>query len=108
MLQFFLIFLIKSDNKQFNKCQENGIFIIKNIDLLNETIQKGYFNQISFYGEINDKVENPILEIQIINDRLPEIRFRDKLCRKGVLICPASFSQIVYGTQFAINQNLET
>ena len=104
--QIYLTFQIKAN---YEKCpnQKSQHFIIKKFDLTHPGNARGVMLSISIIAELNHKVQAPYIEGQIINDRIPVLRFHDPLCRPGVLVCPASFSQLVYGNQIAIPSTLE-
>ena len=106
---FFLHVLSKVQTEDFviktyNSCpgQQQQYFSIKKIQLFHPFHSRGIAAQLTLVAELNQKVQEPYLEIQLTNQRIPLIRKRDNLCRPGILICPASFSQLIYGCSIPI------
>jgi len=109
MLFYLFTYFSISARVQYEKCpdQKNQHFIIKKFDVNHPGGSRGVTLSISIVAELNHKVQAPYIEGQIISDRIPVLRFHDTLCKPGVLICPASFSQLVYGNQIPIPSTIE-
>ena len=82
--------------------QEVQYFSIKKFQVYHPFFSHGLPMTITLVAELSQKVQEPYLEIQLLNHRIPLIRKKDLLCRPGILICPASFSQLVYGATVPI------
>jgi hypothetical protein len=110
MLFVFLLTFAKSYNpddfniKTYTACPDQNVqfFAIKKFNVYHPLNSRGLALQITLVAELSQKVQEPYLEIQILNQRIPLIRKKDILCRPGILICPASFSQLVYGVSVPI------
>lgn len=116
MIFFLLCFFISSGETrrenyyQWKMCakQHEQYFKIKKLEVAQPMDTKGVLIQIHLIAELNHKVQDPHLEIQLVKDRIPYLRYLDSLCKPGVLICPASFSQMVFGKQFPIPSTTPT
>lgn len=93
--------------KPVNFCQcpgqEHQYFSLKKFEIFHPKDTRGIPLVIRAIAELNHKVEDPKLEIQLVKGRIPYFRKIDDLCQPGILICPASFSQLVYGIQITIS-----
>ena len=88
----------------YTACKDQNVqfFAIKKFSAYHPFNTRGISIQITLVAELSQKVQEPYLEIQLANERIPLIRKKDLLCRPGILICPASFSQLVYGANIPI------
>lgn len=95
-------------NTKYKQCpkQNKQYFTMKKFEVQHPGDARGISIIIRIVAELNHKVEEPYLEVQIANGRIPFVRILDPLCRPGVLICPASFSQVVYGVQIPLSQTI--
>ncbi|EAY05636.1 hypothetical protein TVAG_216120 [Trichomonas vaginalis G3] len=99
MMFLFLIGTAKAfGTSEFRQCpgQAKQYFQIKKFDVSTAIETRGMTFVLHLIAELNHKVQEPYLEIQLANGRIPYTRKIDQLCRPGILICPASFSQVVY------------
>lgn len=103
---WFLISLIcgAKPKTKYSTCpqQMKQYFSIKKFEVFHPADTRGVNIQLQIVAELNHKVEEPYVEIQVTSGRIPFLRLLDPLCRPGILICPASFSQLVYGAQIPI------
>ncbi|EAY07120.1 hypothetical protein TVAG_342840 [Trichomonas vaginalis G3] len=110
----FLLFLTAAEGgeqfvkTQYKQCpgQTKQYFQIKKFEIYHPLDTRGMNLVIQLIAELNHKVQEPYLEVQLINSRIPFQRLLDPLCRPGILICPASFSQVVYGVQIPVPPTL--
>ena len=82
--------------------QRHQYFAIKKFQVYHPLSMRGTALQVTLIAELSQKVQEPFIEIQFANQRIPLLRKKDTLCRPGILICPASFSQLVYGAVLPI------
>ena len=86
--------------------QKHQYFAIKKFQVFHPLSMRGTALQVTLIAELSQKVQEPYIEIQFLNQRIPLLRKKDRLCRPGILICPASFSQLVYGVVLPVPSDI--
>lgn len=104
MLSLLIAAAASVHQRKIDTCQANNVFNVKNF--LMNYVENSRFSgiSVSFSAELTSSVEKPYLEIQIVpeGERVPIIRYKDELCRPGLLVCPARFATMTYTTQFSM------
>ncbi|OHS98839.1 hypothetical protein TRFO_01921 [Tritrichomonas foetus] len=109
MLVILVYFISSVKETRIETCQAKNVFNIKKFEISYPEKNRAGIISFQLYAELTSQVENPFLETQIIPEgsRIPAFRIRDNLCRKGILVCPASFSPVSYSNQISLPATLK-
>ena len=84
-------------------CSDKQLFSLKSLHIDRLGNLRGQIMRVRIFAESQGQtIEHPYLEGRLRSDRIPEVRFRDELCRPGVLDCPVTFGKLIYGKQISV------